>query len=114
MKVAREKFIPQLEKVTGRISVVAPKGLSLTVDGEPAGLAPLADPVDVLPGRHVVVASGPSGSSTAEIEVLAGQAASVTVGDGGENASTNVAGAPRRTASECSTIMSIVAGIVFG
>ena len=33
VKVARETFIPQLEKVTGRITVVAPKGLSVTVDG---------------------------------------------------------------------------------
>lgn len=87
LKVARETFIPALEKVTGRIAVTAPKGLSVTVDGEPAGLAPLADPIDVLPGRHVVVASGPNGSSSIDVEVLAGQAVAATVADTGESGS---------------------------
>jgi hypothetical protein len=80
--VAREKFIPALEKITGRIAVVAPNGYSIAVDGEPAGVSPLAEPVDVLPGRHAVVALGPSGSTTAQVDVLAGQAVTSTLDTG--------------------------------
>jgi hypothetical protein len=82
VQVAREKFIPALEKITGRISVVAPNGYSITVDGEPAGVSPLAESVDVLPGRHAVVAVGPTGSTTAQVDVLAGQAVTSTLNTG--------------------------------
>jgi hypothetical protein len=82
VQVAREKFIPALEKITGRISVVAANGYSIAVDGEPAGVSPLAEPVDVLPGRHAVVAIGPSGSTTAQVDVLAGQSVTSTLDTG--------------------------------
>lgn len=41
-------------KLLGHVSVVAPDGAEVKVDDEPAGKTPLAQPLDVLPGKHTV------------------------------------------------------------
>ena len=73
VRLAKERFIPAIEKQTGRVAITAARGTSLSIDGEELGLAPLADLVDVLPGKHVVVGKGQSGTVTLEIDVRSGQ-----------------------------------------
>lgn len=53
----------------GAIEVQAPEGAEITVDGEAAGRAPLAGPVDALPGKHVVTATTSSGSRSESVDV---------------------------------------------
>jgi tetratricopeptide (TPR) repeat protein len=60
----------------GRIDVVAAAGTEVTVDGDKAGTAPLADPVMVEPGAHTVKFKGPDGATdTDSVTVLAGEKA---------------------------------------
>jgi hypothetical protein len=73
VKLAKEQFIPAIEKQTGRVAITASRGTSISVDGEELGLAPLADAIDVLPGKHVVVGKGQSGTVAVEVEVRSGQ-----------------------------------------
>lgn len=73
INLAKENFIPKLEQQTGRIAVKAADGTALKVDGEDVGAAPLAEAVDVLPGKHVVIGRAPGQDATIEVEVAAGQ-----------------------------------------
>jgi tetratricopeptide (TPR) repeat protein len=50
----RDTLWKQLWAQTGHVRVAAPEGSSVRVDGKPAGRAPLADVLDVVPGSHVV------------------------------------------------------------
>jgi hypothetical protein len=80
----RDTLWKQLWAQTGHLRVTAPKGASLKVDGKPAGRAPLADVIDVLPGSHVVVAD----DETRSVVAPAGETSEVAFG-----ASTPSAGA---------------------
>lgn len=79
VKLATERFIPAIEKQTGRVAITAARGTSLSVDGEDLGLAPLGDAVDVLPGKHMVVGRGQTGTVAIEVEVRSGQTIPATV-----------------------------------
>jgi hypothetical protein len=60
----------------GRIEVVATAGTDVTIDGEHAGTAPLADAVYVESGAHTVKFKEPDGSTdTSSVTVLAGEKA---------------------------------------
>jgi hypothetical protein len=72
-----QKHVDALMAQTGHIDVEAFGGTPLTVDGAPAGQTPLAEPLDVLPGRHHVEARAPLGAKSADVEVAAGQVAHV-------------------------------------
>jgi hypothetical protein len=69
-----KKHIEVLMAQTGHIEVVAPSGTKIDVDGAAAGVTPLTDPVDVMPGKHHVVA----GEKVADADVSAGQVAHVS------------------------------------
>jgi tetratricopeptide (TPR) repeat protein len=58
----------------GRIEVVATTGTEVTIDGEKAGIAPLAEPVSVEVGAHTVKFKGADGSTDTEsVTVMGGE-----------------------------------------
>jgi hypothetical protein len=69
-----KKHIDALMAQTGHIEVVAPSGTKIDVDGTAAGVTPLADVVDVMPGKHHVAA----GEKATDADVSAGQVAHVS------------------------------------
>ncbi len=60
----------------GRIEVVAAPGTDVTIDGDHAGTAPLAEPAIVEPGAHTIKFRGTDGTTdTDSVTVLAGEKA---------------------------------------
>jgi hypothetical protein len=79
-----QKHVTDLSEKTGHIDVQAPYGTVLSLDGVAnAGTTPLAEPLDVAPGRHVIEAKLPQGSKLQAVDALAGQVARVSFGDEG-------------------------------
>jgi hypothetical protein len=72
-RIGADKHIGELMLQTGRLDILAPAGAQVIVDGAPAGIAPLGDPVDVLPGRHHLEARTTQSTKEADAEVAAGQ-----------------------------------------
>jgi hypothetical protein len=73
------KHVDQLMAETGHIEVAAPPGAQVMVDGESAGVAPLAAAVDVAPGKHHVELRPAQGASKAtDTDAFAGQTARVS------------------------------------
>jgi hypothetical protein len=68
-----EKHIGGLMGQTGHVDVAAPAGTQVIVDGAIVGIAPLSEPLDVLPGRHHVEAHTPQGPREADVQVAVGQ-----------------------------------------
>lgn len=65
----------------GRLEITAPAGAHLLVDGERSGDAPLAEPVDVARGRHLVVAEANGKKLSADVDATAGIITKVTLID---------------------------------
>jgi hypothetical protein len=73
------KHVDQLMAETGHIEVAAPPGAQVMVDGESAGVAPLAAAVDVAPGKHRVELRPAQGApKTTDADAFAGQTARVS------------------------------------
>ncbi len=91
-----QKHLDALLAQTGRIDVQAPAGSTFILDGtEVAGTAPLADPLDVKPGHHVVEARMTLGGTKASsVDVAAGQIAHVSLGSAEAAAAPAVPPAP--------------------
>ena len=69
-----QKHVDALNAAAGHISVAAPTGAAITLDGtQPLGAAPLAEIVDVSPGHHDVEARLGTLVKTVPVEALAGQ-----------------------------------------
>lgn len=67
------KYIDELHTRVGRVTVDAPAGATLLVDGRPlAEMAPLAEPIDVAPGEHFVEARLGDRSRNLRVEAPAG------------------------------------------
>ena len=64
---------------TGHLTVQTKTGATVSVDGSACGPAPLADPVDVLPGRRVLEARLEGQVVRREIDVAPGVATEVTL-----------------------------------
>jgi hypothetical protein len=77
-----QKHLDALMAQMGRVDLQAPAGTTFTLDGgDVAGSAPLADPLDVLPGHHVVEARlVHGGARTLQVDATAGQVAHLTFG----------------------------------
>lgn len=117
VKLATERFIPAIEKQTGRVAITAARGTSISVDGEELGLAPLVDAVDVLPGKHVVVGKGQSGTVAVEVDVRSGQVIPATLpnekastADGAPPPRTHESEAPMAESSSARNVTTIVVG----
>jgi hypothetical protein len=72
-RASAEKHIGELAGQIGRLEVVAAVGAQVVVDGAPAGIAPLGDPIDVAPGHHRVEARTAQETKEAEADVGPGQ-----------------------------------------
>jgi hypothetical protein len=94
-RIDAQKHYDVLMAQTGHLEVQAPAGTQVIVDGAPAGIAPLAVAVDVMPGKHHVEARRPQGVLTSDPDVAAGQVARLNfiVADGGESAAPAATGA---------------------
>jgi hypothetical protein len=77
-RAGAQKHVDALLGQLGHIEVQAPPGTGVTVDGgDVVGTAPL-DPLDVMPGHHVVGAKMAAGSTrTSDVDAVAGQVAHV-------------------------------------
>lgn len=64
-----KQAIAELSKKVGHIAIEAPPSTRITVDGVLAGETPLAEPLDVSPGRHAVQAR----DHRVEVEAHAGE-----------------------------------------
>jgi hypothetical protein len=75
-----QKHVDTLLGQLARIDVQAPPGTALALDGaDGAGTAPLGDPLDVMPGHHVVAARMAAGvTKSSDVEAVAGQVAHVS------------------------------------
>jgi hypothetical protein len=97
-----QKHAATLMAQTGHLDIDAPSGAVLTVDGvQNAGLAPLAEPLDVAPGRHVVEAKTAEGTKSATVETAAGETARVKL-TGATSTSTSTS-TPTSTSTSTST-----------
>ncbi|MCC7539730.1 MAG: PEGA domain-containing protein [Deltaproteobacteria bacterium] len=76
-----EQALAEARASIARLSITAtPEGQMVFVDGEQAGRAPLAQPIEVDPGPHVVELRGDSGATaTVRITVTPGELANVRV-----------------------------------
>ena len=72
-----QRHVDSLMALTGHIDVKAPPGAQVSVDGSSTFTAPLAAPIDVVPGRHVVDADVSVGPRSIPVEVAEGQIARV-------------------------------------
>jgi hypothetical protein len=70
-KARAQKGIAEARRSLGAIEVTAPESAEVSVDGEPVGRAPLASPVDVLPGRHEVTSTTTAGTKSETVNVAA-------------------------------------------
>lgn len=75
----RTKMLPRAEAQIGRLQIDAPSGARVFVDGVDVGMAPLPDPVDVLPGTHEIVVKLGADSDTTRVPVAAGDVSRVRV-----------------------------------
>jgi hypothetical protein len=69
---ARSKWLPEAEAQIGRVSVDAPSGTEVSIDGTSVGAAPLEQPVYVTPGDHEVRAKLATGERSMHISAPAG------------------------------------------
>jgi hypothetical protein len=76
-----ESLVAEIQRKQCQLSLdVGPPGAAIALDGRPVGMAPLAAPLTVSPGRHVVEASLEGhGTVTQSVEVAAGQILTVSV-----------------------------------
>jgi tetratricopeptide (TPR) repeat protein len=79
-RASAQRHVDTLLGELSRIDVQAPAGTVLTLDGGGvAGTAPLADPLDAMPGHHVIAATLAGGvAKSSEVEAVAGQVAHVS------------------------------------
>lgn len=113
INLAKENFIPKLEQLTGRIAVKAADGTALKVDGEDVGAAPLADAIDVLPGKHVVIGRAPGQDATVEVDVVAGQTVPAVIAEAPRKAEAVPRSEPPRSlAARNVTVIGLAAGAV--
>jgi hypothetical protein len=72
-RTTADKHISGLMGRLGHVEVAAPAGAQVIVDGAPAGVAPLNEAVDVMPGLHHVEVHMDQGAREADVQVAAGQ-----------------------------------------
>lgn len=113
INLAKETFIPKLEQLTGRIAVKAADGTALKIDDEEVGAAPLAEAIDVLPGRHVVIGRAPGHDATVEVDVAAGQTVPAVLAEAPRKLEASPRTEPPRSmAARNVTVIGLAAGAV--
>jgi hypothetical protein len=96
-----QKHVDELLGQLARIDVQAPPGTVLALDGaDGAGTAPLGDPLDVMPGHHVIAAKMSAGvTKSSDVDAIAGQVAHVSFVADAPPAAAIVAPMPSPTSS---------------
>ena len=89
-----EKGLREARAKLARIQISAPAGAEVFIDGESVGQAPIADPVDVLPGTHSVEARMGGKSTSTSVSVLVSRLAATTLSFDGAPAPPPPAPAP--------------------
>jgi hypothetical protein len=79
-RASAQKHVDALMATVSRIDVQAPSGTTFALDGADLTTpAPLPDPIDVMPGHHVLVAKlSPTSNKVAEVDTTAGHVAHLT------------------------------------
>jgi hypothetical protein len=79
-RASAQKHVDALLGELSRIEVQAPAGTTFMLDGSSvAGAAPLGDPLDVMPGHHVVAATLAGGlARSSDVDAVAGELAQVS------------------------------------
>jgi hypothetical protein len=72
-RVKARKLLAEANSLTGHVRVEAPDGAVVTLDQVPSGEAPIREPLDVRPGKHVVAARLRDGTRTLEVTVPVGE-----------------------------------------
>jgi hypothetical protein len=94
-----ERHAKGLASKTGHIDVQAPPGATLRIDGDAVeGVAPFAEPLDVMPGHHQVDARSADTSQSWPVDVPAGQVTHLTF-DAAATAPPGVGSIPSRVES---------------
>jgi len=89
------RHIEALLRQTGHVEVQAPAGVALAVDSGPIeAKTPLAEPLDVAPGRHVIEATLPWGIEAETVDAVAGAVVRVRFGHADGPPSATPAAAP--------------------
>jgi hypothetical protein len=97
---AATKGLAEARGKNGHIEVAAPPGTEVYVDNEHIGTAPIADPVPVDPGAHVVKFQGTDNTtSTLSVSVLANQTQPAHFGSSGSSSPSSVTMPPASTTS---------------
>jgi hypothetical protein len=71
-KAKAQNLLDEANRFTGHIAVEAPDGAQIFLDHVDSGEAPIRDPYDVAPGKHVVEARGGGGARVVEVDAPAG------------------------------------------
>jgi hypothetical protein len=95
-KARADKGLADARSALGAIEVTAPESAEISVDGEPAGRAPLLAPIDVLPGRHEVTSTTNAGTKSETVTVGMGAIAKVRLAAQGRTAPPNAVLEPER------------------
>jgi len=74
-----EKGLREARAKLARVQISAPAGAELFIDGESVGQAPIADPVDVLPGTHTVEARLGGKTASTSVSVMISRLAAATL-----------------------------------
>lgn len=74
-----EKGLREARAKLARVQVSAPVGAEIFIDGESVGQAPIADPIDVLPGTHTVEARQGGKTASTSVSVMLSRLAAATL-----------------------------------
>ena len=97
------RHIGDLTDKTGHIEIQAPSGVILTLDGATnGGTTPLLEPIDVLPGHHVVEAKLVRGPKSMTVDVGAGQVVRMAFAADGEEKPLSATGTAASTLATAS------------
>jgi hypothetical protein len=78
---AAKKGVAEARKTTGHVIVIVDvDGAQVAIDGTPAGVTPLLDPVFVAPGEHTIAATAGGKTATGKVTVARGSVTPVTLG----------------------------------
>ena len=67
-----QRLLDEANRMTGHIAIEAPNGAEILLDHVDSGEAPINEPYDVTPGKHLVEARGTGGSRVIEVDAPAG------------------------------------------
>lgn len=77
LKAIADEALKQAQGMLGHVKVTTAEGAEISVDGKPAGKAPLDKTIDVEPGKHTIKATLEDDTKTQEVTLTAGMTSEV-------------------------------------